>query len=263
MSSYNRYFLHLSYNGTKFSGWQRQINSSESVQGHIEETIQKVLKKKVTVYGCGRTDSGVHATQYVAHIHLDQLPEKFDLRLRLNQTLDPQVTIHDIRQVTSSNHARFSAISRTYTYILSAKKNAFMDGFYGYYPFLKIDPALVQKVISIVSNQKDFRAYCNTPDRHNNTLCDIHSFEANYKDDQQTIYFKIKANRFLKHQIRILVGCIIHILKNDFDLKAFEKGFETGKLDYNIKKAAPSGLYLSKIEYDFIDFPSYDNFPFR
>lgn len=263
MDEYKRFFLHLSYNGRNFSGWQRQLNSTNSVQGHIEDILQKVLKRKVTVYGCGRTDSGVHASQYVAHIHLEHLPVEFDLKTRLNQALNHHVTIHDICQVSSTDHARFSAKSRTYTYILSTRKNAFLDGYYGYYPFLKIDPEIIQQVLDIILGQQDFRAFCNTPDRHNHTLCDLRFFRATYDEDKQTAYFEIKANRFLKHQIRVLVGCIIHILRKDFTLEDLKLGFETGKMEYNINRASASGLYLSKIEYDFIDFPAYGNFPFR
>ena len=93
-----RYFIHIGYDGTKYSGWQRQINTNKTVQEVIEQKLFKIFKKEITVYGCGRTDAGVHASQYIMHINLEEAPT-FDLQFRLNKNLPDDIAIFEIIKV--------------------------------------------------------------------------------------------------------------------------------------------------------------------
>ncbi len=87
-----RYFIHLGFDGTDYSGWQRQNNTLNTVQEALEQTLFKLFKKRVSVYGCGRTDAGVHASQYVIDINLDEAP-KFDLKFRMNKNLPNSIAV--------------------------------------------------------------------------------------------------------------------------------------------------------------------------
>eukprot|EP00041_Stephanoeca_diplocostata_P025825 m.684939 g.684939 ORF g.684939 m.684939 type:complete len:227 (+) comp22834_c0_seq28:165-845(+) len=110
------YFLTLSFDGGNYRGWQRQADAS-SVQQALEEKLTMIFKKFTCAHGCGRTDAGVHASFYVAHIQLQE-PLSFDLKFRLNKHLPKEIVIFDVTSVDHMRHARFDASSRTYNYYL-------------------------------------------------------------------------------------------------------------------------------------------------
>ncbi|HSH19108.1 MAG TPA: tRNA pseudouridine synthase A, partial [Draconibacterium sp.] len=122
----NRYFIQLSYNGTRFFGWQRQPNAV-SVQEVLEKTLTTVLREEITVVGAGRTDTGVHASFFVLHFDVSiEIAEPEKLVYQLNRFLPGDIAIQNIRKVSKEFHARFSAVSRTYKYFICTEKNPFL-----------------------------------------------------------------------------------------------------------------------------------------
>ncbi|MEM9917659.1 MAG: tRNA pseudouridine synthase A, partial [Bacteroidota bacterium] len=112
-----RYFVQLAYNGTRFHGWQKQPNS-QSIQQTLEEAFSLLLRQPIDITGCGRTDTGVHASDYVFHFDCDApLPEH--LIYRLNKFLSSDIAIYTIKEVEQDAHARFDAIRRSYKYHIS------------------------------------------------------------------------------------------------------------------------------------------------
>ena len=108
-----RYFISLAYNGTPFHGWQRQPNAT-SVQATLEDALSTLLRQPVAIMGAGRTDTGVHAKQMVAHFDVDLDPKtEANLVHMLNRYLDENIVIYSIRAVKEGIHARFDAIQRT------------------------------------------------------------------------------------------------------------------------------------------------------
>ena len=87
-----RYFIHLAYDGSKYRGWQQQKNTIHTVQQVLEKVLSRLFKEKVSAYGCGRTDAGVHASQYIVQINLDEAPV-FDLKFRLNKNLPDDIAV--------------------------------------------------------------------------------------------------------------------------------------------------------------------------
>ncbi len=122
-----RYFIKLAYNGTNYHGWQMQENA-HTVQAEITEKLSLLLHDKVSIVGCGRTDTGVHARDFYAHFEVNELKftEK-DLAFKLNSFLPADIVIYDIYKVASDFHTRFSATSRTYRYYISLIKDPFSD----------------------------------------------------------------------------------------------------------------------------------------
>jgi len=100
-----RYFLHLGFDGGRYSGWQLQKNTPDTVQEVLEQVLGQLLKKDIAVYGCGRTDAGVHASQFVAQISLEDAPS-FDLKFRLNKNLPADIAIFDVIEVDDHRHCR-------------------------------------------------------------------------------------------------------------------------------------------------------------
>ena len=119
-----RYFIHLAFDGTGYNGWQKQPNGA-TVQGTLNVALSRMLSEHVSTDGCGRTDAGVHATDFYAHFSTDKvLNERF--AMRLNSYLPDDITIFRVFRVDDKANARYSAISRTYQYYLHRNKNPFL-----------------------------------------------------------------------------------------------------------------------------------------
>ena len=106
-----RYFIHLGFDGSNFSGWQRQNNTPNTIQEIIEDKLSHLFKKRISAYGCGRTDAGVHASQFVFQIDLDEAP-LFDLKFRLNKNLPESIAVFEIIEVEENQHCRHDAVAR-------------------------------------------------------------------------------------------------------------------------------------------------------
>jgi tRNA pseudouridine38-40 synthase len=121
-----RYFIELSYLGTNYCGWQIQPNAN-TVQAELEKALSILLRHEVSVVGAGRTDTGVHASFYVAHFDSPKRNLHWDQKVlaSLNEILPKDIAIKEIVAVTPEAHARFSALSRTYEYRISRYKNPF------------------------------------------------------------------------------------------------------------------------------------------
>ena len=117
-----RYFIELAYNGSRYHGWQIQPGAS-SVQEEINRALSTLLRQDIYVVGAGRTDTGVHASFFVAHFDIEcELPEPQQVVYKLNGLLDKDIAIYKIYRVPMDKHARFSAISRTYKYYIDKTK---------------------------------------------------------------------------------------------------------------------------------------------
>ncbi|MBT6699343.1 MAG: tRNA pseudouridine synthase A, partial [Flavobacteriales bacterium] len=119
-----RYFIELSYNGTNYHGWQKQLNAN-SVQEELTRCISILLKEEVEIIGAGRTDSGVHADQMFAHFDTEKIFDSDKIVSKINSFLPNDISVKRIFKVREDTHARFTAIARTYQYFVSNKKDIF------------------------------------------------------------------------------------------------------------------------------------------
>jgi len=116
-----RYFAELSYNGTNYAGWQKQPNSS-TVQATIEQALSTILRDKISIMGCGRTDTGVHATQFFMHFDTEKTLVD-NLTNRINKFLPKDIAFKRFIPVKDSAHTRFDATNRSYEYHIEYYKN--------------------------------------------------------------------------------------------------------------------------------------------
>jgi len=245
-----RYFFHIAYNGSKFSGWQLQPNSY-TVQEALEQKLQKVFKKKITVFGCGRTDKGVHSSQYFFHIDLENTPN-FDVEFVLKQHLPSSISLFEVIPLSEDQHCRYDAISRSYDYFLHTYQDPYLDKFSTLFNYEKLDFQLMQKAAEIIQNYNDFRGFCLQPEVHNHTRCEITSSKLYFNPNQSRIRFSITGDRFLKGMIRILVAGLIKIGRNQMSIQEFEDYLQNPRDISNLKIAPPNGLYLSRVEYPYL-----------
>lgn len=248
-----RYFIHLGYDGTRYSGWQRQINTPKTVQEVIENVLFKIFKKKIIVFGCGRTDAGVHASQYIIHINLEEAPD-FDLQFRMNKNLPDDITIFEIIESEENQHAQFHAIARTYDYFMHWNDDPVIHRHSSNYGHLDFDFDKMREATAIIANTKDFRAVCKQPDLYKNTNCEIMNCELFINPEQGRLRFSITGNRFLRGMVRCCVYFLIEVGTHKMTLDDMQKIINLEKKSPDKQPAYPNGLFLSKVEYPFIQF---------
>lgn len=255
-----RYFFHCAYKGGNYHGWQRQPGVL-GVQQVLEENLSKVLKRRIICLGCGRTDAGVHASQYFFHIDVTAaLPS--DLLFIINKLLPNDISIFDIIYVPNTQHAQFGATARTYDYLIHQIKDPFLQEVSAQYDCQSWDFEAMQKALNMLPQHQDFRAFCKTPDRHDSTLCDIHKVAMYSYEAGQKLRFQFTAKGFLKGMIRLLVGSLITIGQGEMSIAEWEECLKTGVRPSTFKSAYPQGLYLSRIDYPFLNINPRGHLPF-
>jgi tRNA pseudouridine38-40 synthase len=126
-----RYFFHLGYLGTNYSGWQKHPDGL-SVQQVLEEALSQIFKTPMYITGCGRTDAQVHASQFFFHIDVEREWD-YDLLFRLNKLLPDDIAVFDIIPMEGQPHARFDAVERSYDYFIHTYKDPFLGGLSAFY----------------------------------------------------------------------------------------------------------------------------------
>jgi len=246
----NRYFLRLAYNGTHYHGWQSQDNAT-TIQEVLSHSLSLLVSEPVNLTGAGRTDTGVHAWQYYAHFDLanplDEAARK-KLVFKLNGFLPNDIVIFEIIPVRPDAHARFSAISRTYRYLISTAKNPFLEGF-AYYLYGNLDIDLMNKGAGILLETKDFTSFSKVDTDSKTNICKVS--HAKWETEGDELIFTIKANRFLRNMVRAIVGTLLELGRSRITLAEFKEIIESRNRSAAGGSVPACGLYLAEIEYPF------------
>lgn len=238
-----RYFIQLSYDGTPFHGWQIQPNA-KSIQETLNFALSTITRQKIYVVGCGRTDTGVHATKFFAHFESEEI-EIEPVCFRVNRMLPKSIAVQRIFKVAEDTHARFSAISRTYEYKISREKNPFLvERAYELREDLNVD--LMNEAGAMLPSFKDFSSFAKASDTKTN-LCDL--FYARWETNGELLRFEVKANRFLRNMVRAMVGTFVEIGRERISLSQFEEIIEAKDRSSAGYSAPAHGLYLIDVGY--------------
>ena len=240
-----RYFIELAYKGTHFHGWQVQPDAI-SVQEVLEKALSVKLQENVSVVGAGRTDSGVHAAFFVAHFDTQKELEEKRLIYGLNNLVGKDIAIYKIYSVASDFHARFDAISRTYEYRISKRKNPFLTETTSLYQ-RELDIPLMNKASKILLEYTDFTSFSKLHTDTKTNDCDV--LEAFWEEDKELLIFTITANRFLRNMVRAIVGTLLDVGEHKITLNDFKNIIEQKDRTKAGKSAPPEGLFLTKIKY--------------
>jgi len=245
-----RYFVELAYNGTPFFGWQYQPEQI-TVQEVLEGTFSLLLKNKIELVGCGRTDAGVHAKQYFAHFDFDDLlSENYcnKLQYKLNSLLPKEIVIHRIFQVEDDLHARFNALDRTYKYYVAISKNPFHFPF-TYRVYEKLDANVMNLAANFLLGSQDFTSFSKLHTNVNNNFCEIKA--AYWEQQEKQLVFTITANRFLRNMVRAIVGTLLFVGKGKISVADFQS-IILQKNRCEAKVSAPAhALFLEEVNYNF------------
>lgn len=244
-----RNFIQIAFDGTAFHGWQIQDNA-HTVQAELNKALSTILRKEIFTTGCGRTDTGVHATKFYAHFDADlKADEISDLMHQLNCILPFDIAVKNIIKVNETCHARFDAVSRTYEYKLHQHKDPFLRYTAWYYPHI-LDLRLMNSVSKLLLQHTDFSSFSKSRTQTATNNCIIS--EALWTQTDQIIVFKISANRFLRNMVRAIVGTLLEVGRGKLDSNQFLEILESK----NRSEAGPSvpahGLSLVDISYPYI-----------
>ena len=242
-----RFFITLSYDGTRYHGWQVQPNGP-SVQEKLQWALSTILRQDIQVTGAGRTDAGVHARMVVAHFDVEMMDFGLqDLTYKLNRLLPQDIAIQKMEPVSDEMHARFSATSRTYHYYIHTVKDPFLRAYSCelHYP---LDFQLMNEAAAVLMTYEDFGAFCKAHADVKTTLCHITVAEW-HQTSNSTWYFEITANRFLRNMVRAVVGTLIDVGRRRLSLDDFRKVIE-GKRRTEAGDSMPANaLFLEDVQY--------------
>ncbi len=239
-----RYFIELSFDGTRYSGWQVQRNGL-SVQQILNEKLSFKLSEKIEVTGAGRTDAGVHSEFFVAHFDTKTLLNE-NFISEMNGFLPTDIVFHKIRKVNSEAHARFSAVSRTYQYRITTKKNPFLNNFSFYYHG-KLDIELMNKAALILLSVSDFTSFSKLHGNTKTNICIV--TKAEWEQCGDNLIFTISANRFLRNMVRAITGTLLDVGKGKISIDQFVEIIESNNRSKASTSAPAKGLFLCSINY--------------
>ncbi len=243
----NRYFLFISFKGTSYHGWQSQPNSV-TIQKKIEEALTRIFRESISLTGAGRTDAGVHALMFVAHFDISfSLPEEVtNLIYRINSILPTDISIKAVRKVSPDAHARFSAVSRTYKYFISALKDPFWAEYSWFLPGRK-DLDRLNAAAEILKSHSDFTSFSRLHSNNKTNICRI--YDAFWEEKENILVFTIKADRFLRNMVRAIVGTMIRTGTGKMSLEEFGEIINARNRSKAGQSAVAKGLFLTGIEY--------------
>ena len=255
--------LTISYDGTDFCGWQRQDNAEggeagRTVQGEIEKALEKIHKEKTTLYGSGRTDSGVHAVGQAANFFspLASMPAENYVRA-LNAFLPDDVRIVDSREVTEEFSARKSATSRVYRYFISTDLNGNVtaDNLRFCWRVKNYTPNLerLNKYCECLHGELDCSSFAASGDdslSNNRYIDGARFFLQKDRWEKDLLVFEIEANAFLWKMVRTLTGTLVNLDKVGAPEDAMEKILNAHDRKKAGVTAPPNGLFLYEIKFD-------------
>jgi tRNA pseudouridine38-40 synthase len=240
-----RYIIELAYNGTNFHGWQKQLNA-RTVQQELEEKLFILLKKPIETLGCGRTDTGVHAKQFIAHFDFEESLDVHKLVYKLNRITSKDIVIKNIMPIHDSFNARFDAKWREYEYVISTKPNPFLNEFSWYNP-TSVNIDLMNQACQLLLTHTNFECFSKVHTQVNNFNCNL--MEAYWKQDGELLVFTIKANRFLRNMVRAIVGTLIQVGLHHIDLTQLAQILASKNRSEAGMSVPAHGLFLTKVVY--------------
>ena len=245
--------LTLEYDGSRFSGWQEQINA-RTVQGELKQAVWELFHAEVEVQGAGRTDAGVHAVGQVAHMKLRGKPSQLNVAqiLReLNDKLPASIAVLDVAEARPGFHARHDALSRTYFYQISTRKSALAKR-YVWWVKEPLDLSEMQKAARLLVGRHDFTAFraADPSKPGESTVVVVEAAEV--VQDENLLIFRIEASHFLWKMLRRLAGTLVRLGKGEISVEDFRgllHGVPNPRFDIAAWTAPASGLFLEGITY--------------
>lgn len=248
--------VHLAFDGTNYHGWQVQANAI-TIQETFQNAVEKVFTKRLDVTGCSRTDSGVHANDYVVCFRTDSKIDTNSIMRALNAHLPHDIAVTSCSEKDSEFHPRYSSSGKEYIYKIN--NSQYRDPFnkeYSYYYPKTLDCEKLNKAAHYFVGKHDFAAFCSTgsttghrPENpESNTIRTIFSSEV-YRENNMVI-FKVHGDGFLYNMVRIMVGTLLFVAMGKIDCDDIKTIIESKNREKAGVTAPAKGLFLNKVFYD-------------
>lgn len=242
-----RYFIHLAYNGANYCGWQTQPELP-TVQLTLEQALTTLLRHPTAIVGCGRTDTGVHASDFYAHFNATDEVDTRQLTFKLNSFLPDDIAIYEIFAVRDNAHARFDATARTYQYHVSDRRLPFKQGLYSriyYSPNLE----LMNQGANLLMEYEDFTSFAKLHTQVKTNIC--HLSLAQWEEHEDEWVFTIRSNRFLRNMVRSVTGTLLDVGRGKLSLDGLRQIIERKDRCAAGVSMPPQGLFLTRVDYPF------------
>ena len=237
----------IAFDGFRYKGWQKQKNPDLTIQGKIETVLSKMTGEEIQVVGCGRTDAGVHAENYIANFHTNSDLKTQKMLDYVYEYLPEDIVIKSMDEVSERYHARYNVKSKTYVYTIN--NNKYRDVFkrkYAYHLGEELDLEEMRNASAVLIGSHDFQSFTNEK-TDKSTIRTINYI--NFIEKNGTIEIEINGNGFLWNMVRIIVGTLIEVGTGNLKAKDVErilsekKRWEAGPL------AQAKGLCLREVQY--------------
>lgn len=198
----------LEYDGSRYKGWQKQTEDVNTVQGKLENVINKMVGEDVQLVGCGRTDAGVHALNYTANFHTNSNMNTKDMLTYLNEYLPEDIAVKSVKDASERFHSRYNIISKTYLYKInnSIEKNVF-ERRYIHTIKEKLDIEQMKLCSSVLIGNHDFQSFTTLKSKTKSKVRTINYI--NIIEEGNLIEIEINGNGFLWNMVRIILGTLI------------------------------------------------------
>lgn len=241
-----RYFIYLAYDGKNYCGWQIQPNGI-TVQEELERGLTTLLRHPVSVTGAGRTDSGVHAARMAAHFDWEgEAIDTKQLADKLNKVLPPDIGVDRIVEVRADAHARFDALSRTYRYYITDRKDPFLRETAYYIP-RPLDYERMNEAAQTLFDYVDFTSFSKLHTDVKTNNCRI--MHAEWRREGSVWVFTIQADRFLRNMVRAIVGTLLEVGRGKLSVDGFREVILSQDRGKAGTSAPAHALFLYDIEY--------------
>ncbi len=209
-----RFAIQIAYDGTDYFGWQVQ-KRLRTVQSVMEKGLSEFCGSRTRITGAGRTDTGVHALNMTAHFDYKGSAHPEQIRKGLRRFLPPDIQIIRVIPVTSDFHARYDAMERHYKYHIALEETPFNRLYTGYFPRKRIRSELIRTAASYFLGPHDFSSFSRENPAVPDHICEIHQSDLAVQDD--CLIYSIRADRFLHHMVRRMVGAMVSISHFEMD----------------------------------------------
>jgi tRNA pseudouridine38-40 synthase len=247
--------MHLAYNGANYNGWQTQPELP-TVQETLEKALSTLLRQPIAVVGCGRTDTGVHASDFYAHFDLKDFKDPKELTFKLNSFLPPDIAIFAIFPVADNAHARFDATARTYQYHVSDRRLPFRQGQYCRIYF-KPDIERMNEAAQVLMEYEDFTSFAKLHTQVKTNIC--HLTEARWDRVGEEWIFTIRSNRFLRNMVRSVTGTLLDVGRGKLSIEGLREIIEKKDRCAAGVSMPACGLFLTKVDYPLDELVNLEN----
>ncbi|MFA6627251.1 MAG: tRNA pseudouridine(38-40) synthase TruA [Bacilli bacterium] len=240
-----RYKCVVAYDGANYHGFQVQ-GIKNTIQNELEKALAVIHKKPITIYAAGRTDAGVHALAQVFHFNSEIDMNELSMKKAINSSLPADIYIQSVEHVSDDFHARFSAVSKEYEYLIDrGEYNPLLARYRTYYHY-PLDVEAMKHVVDLMIGEHDFRAFTKNQ-RLKNTTRTIYT--CSLEQEGNLLRFRIHGNGFMHHMVRIMVGMMLEVGKGKITPTQFETILQAKNRQLAPKIVPANGLYLVRVHY--------------